>query len=154
MIEWNKYIEWGKFISTHGIELPYKWEFDRLENEERDKEIIISSILGFSYPYTLVGIHTIHPNELEKKYCSSIYYPKTNILELRYGHNIIKDYEGYIIYDDVITTGRTILKCIDKIGRTPRKIICIIDRRQEVINKLSFEEKTLKITSIERDILK
>lgn len=150
LINWSKYIKWGKFTSTHGIELPYKWEFDKLEKEKHDEEIILSCILGLIYPSKLIGIDTIHPKSLEK-YCSAIYYPKTNVFENI--ENPIDKNEDYVIFDDVITTGITIKKCIEKLDIRPVKIICIIDRRKEILD-LSKKEPNLNVISIERDILK
>jgi len=142
MIEWNKYIRWGKFISTSGLTLPFKWEFDRLNEPENiiESNLILTSILSLAYPYKIVGIHSINPITLEK-YCSSIFYPITNC-----GDGRLDKYDEYVIYDDVITTGKTIQRAIDHYYKftnlEPRKCICIMDRREE------FQSSDMEIISI------
>lgn len=147
MIEWNKYIKWGNFKSTHGIELPFKWAFDRLEKGKRDKEIILTSVLSACLLNDLVVIHTIHPKALEK-YAKAIYYPQTNLMKKQNG-----DLGKYIIYDDVITTGKSMLKCIEKIGYAPEFCLCIIDRRFETQKEILNLSQNLKVISIKRDLL-
>jgi orotate phosphoribosyltransferase len=146
-IDWRKYIKQGNFKSTHGIELSFKWEFDRLETEVIDKEIIISSVLLAGVINNLVVIHTVHPKELEK-YAKAIYYPQTNLIKKESG-----DLGKYIIYDDVITTGKSILKCIEKIGYAPEFCLCIIDRRYEFQKEILDLSQDLKVISIKRDLL-
>ena len=146
-IDWRKYIKQGNFKSTHGIELSFKWEFDRLETEVIDKEIIISSVLLAGVINNLVVIHTVHPNELEK-FAKIIYYPQTNLIKKQRG-----DLGKYIIYDDVITTGKSMLKCIEKIGYTPEFCLCIIDRRYECQKEILYLYHDLRVISIKRDIL-
>lgn len=147
MIAWNIYLKYGNFKSTHGIELPFKWEFDRLETEEGDKVIILTSVLSACLLNDLVVIHTVHPKELEK-YAKAIYYPQTNLIEKQSG-----DLGKYIIYDDVITTGKSILKCIEKIGYAPEFCLCIIDRRFETQKEILNLSQNLKVISIKRDLL-
>ena len=147
MIAWNKYIKWGNFKSTHGIELPFKWEFDRLETEEGDKLIILTSVLSACLLNGLVVIRNVHPKELEK-YAKAIYYPQTNLMKKQSGA-----LGKYIIYDDVITTGKTMLKCIEKIGYAPEFCLCIIDRRYELHKEILNLSQDLKVISIKRDLL-
>lgn len=147
MIAWNIYLKYGNFKSTHGIELPFKWEFDRLETEEGDKVIILTSVLSACLLNDLVVIHTVHPKELEK-YAKAIYYPQTNLIEKQRG-----DLGKYIIYDDVITTGKSILKCIEKIGYAPEFCLCIIDRRFEFQKEIVKLSQDLRVISIKRDLL-
>lgn len=144
MIDWNKYIKEGAFKSTHGIELPFKWEFDRLEKEERDKAIIFTSVISACILNDLVVIHTVHPKIL-RNYAKAIYYPQTNIMK-KQTHG---DLGAYILYDDVITTGKSMLKCIRKIGYPPKFCLCIIDRRKDITH---FSLK-LKVISIKTYIL-
>ncbi len=143
MIEWNKYIKWGKFISTSGIELDYKWEFDGLNDNIHDNNLILTSILSLSYPFDIVAIHTINPASLEH-YCTAKYYPNTNVSD----GSILND---YVLFDDVVTTGKSMLKAIDKYKKPPKRCICIVDRRKEI---LDVDFNNLDIISIERDILK
>jgi orotate phosphoribosyltransferase len=147
MIDWNKYLKWGNFKSTHGIELPFKWEFNRLEKEKRDKEIILASVLSACLLNDLVVIHTVHPKELEK-YAKEIFFPQTNKL-------VNLDYVSgkYIVYDDVITTGKSMLKCVEKIGYAPEYCLCIIDRRFEFKKEILNLSQKLKVISIKRDLL-
>ena len=147
MINWNKYLKWGDFKSTHGIELPFKWEFDRLDTEKRDKEIILTSVLSACLLNDLVVIHTVHPKELEK-YAKAIYYPQTNKL-------ISIDYNSgkYILYDDVITTGKSMIKGIKKMGYPPEFCLCIIDRRYELQKEILNLSQDLRVISIKRDLL-
>ena len=147
MINWNKYLKWGDFKSTHGIELPFKWEFDKLDTEKRDKEIILTSVLSACLLNDLVVIHTVHPKELEK-YAKAIYYPQTNTMKKQRG-----DLENCIIYDDVITTGKSMLKCIKKIGYAPEFCLCIIDRRYELQKEILNLSQGLRVISIKRDLL-
>jgi len=148
MIDWNKYIKRGNFKSTHGIELPFKWEFDSLETEEKDKIIIFTSVLSACLLNELVVIHTVHPHVL-RNYAKAIYYPRTNIFkEQRRG-----DLGKYIIYDDVITTGKSILKCIEEIGYAPEFCLCIIDRRKELQKDIANFSPELKVFSIKTHIL-
>ena len=147
MIDWKKYIKQGAFKSTHGIELPFKWEFDKLETEEMDKEIIISSVLLACIINDLVVIHTVHPKELEK-YAKAIYYSQTNYIVKKNG-----GLGNYFIYDDVITTGKSMLKCIEKIGYAPEFCLCIIDRRKELQKNIVNFSPESKVISIKRDIL-
>lgn len=147
MIAWNIYIKYGHFKSTHGIELPYKWEFDRLEREEGDKVIILTSVLSAYLLNDLVVIHTVHPKDLEK-YAKAIYYPQTNLIKKQSG-----DLGKYVIYDDVITTGKSVLKCIEKIGYAPEFCLCIIDRRYEFQKEILNLSQKLKVISIKRDLL-
>lgn len=145
MINWNKYIERGDFKSTHGIKLPFKWEFNKLETEERDKEIIITSVLSACLLNDLVVIHTVHPKDLEK-YAKVIYYPKIDFMKKQ---GILGK---YVVYDDVVTTGISMLKCTEKIGHPPEFYLCIIDRRNELIKEIA--NNFFSIISIERDLLK
>ena len=147
MIVWNKYIKYGSFKSTHGIELPFKWEFDRLETEEGDKVTILTSVLSACLLNDLVVIHTVHPKELEK-YAKAIYYPQTNLIKKQSG-----DLGKYIIYDDVVTTGKFMLKCIEKIGYSPEFCLCIIDRRYELQKEILNLSQDLRVISIKRDLL-
>lgn len=124
MINWNKYIKYGEFISTNGIKLPFKWEFDRLRNEINDRYIILASILSLAYPYDLVAIHTVNPIDLTH-HCKAIYYPKTNISDGTIDSK-------YVLYDDVVTTGKSMLKAIEYYGKKPEKCICIVDRRDRI----------------------
>lgn len=140
MIEWNKYIKWGDFTSTNGIKLKYKWEFDRLNNYKKDENIILTSILCLSHPYDIVGIHTINPKPLEK-YCKAIYYPKNNISD-----GFVDD--KYVLYDDVITTGKSMLKAIEKYGKIPERCICIVDRRDEGTRNVNYKGIDLDVISI------
>jgi orotate phosphoribosyltransferase len=39
-----------------------------------------------------------------------------------------RDIKKYVIYDDVVTTGGSILQCIQRIGRNPEFCICIANR--------------------------
>lgn len=126
-INWNKYIEYGWFTSTNDVELPFKFEFDKLEEEQRDKEIITGILYGISLIYDIVGIHTIHPKEVESL-CSFKYHPEMRNCE----YVPFKSIRGFIIYDDVITTGKTISECIRVLGAKPEFCICLIDRRREV----------------------
>ena len=147
MIAWNIYIKYGNFKSTHGIECQFKWEFDRLETEEGDKVIILTSVLSACLLNNLVVIHTVHPKELEK-YAKAIYYPQTKLLKKQSG-----DLGKYIIYDDVITTGKSMLKCIEKIGYAPEFCLCIIDRRYEFQKENLNLSQDLRVISIKRDLL-
>lgn len=135
IIKWNKYIEYKEFISTHGLKLPYKFEFDRLKYNKRDREIILSVIVSLRYLYDLVAIYTIHPVEVTY-FCDMIYYPQTHtfngIKKTRY------QLGKYVIYDDVITTGKTIKKCIKLIDKKPEYCICIINRTRETSFETSF----------------
>lgn len=146
-INWNKYIKYGEFVSTNGIKLEFKWEFDRLSGEKRDAELILSAILGLAYPYKIVTIHSVNPKELSS-YCDAIYYPKTNLSDGRLNGK-------YILYDDVVTTGKSLLKAIKyyekRYNKKPEKCVCIIDRRKKSItDKECFE---LDVISIQKDVL-
>lgn len=147
MIAWNIYIKYGHFRSTHGIALPFKWEFDRLEREEGDRIIILTSVLSACLLNDLVVIHTVHPKELEK-HAKAIYYPQTSLMK-KQGGALGK----YIVYDDVITTGKSMLKCIEKIGYAPEFCLCIIDRRYELHKEILNLSQNLKVISIKRDLL-
>lgn len=140
MIKWEKYIKWGDFISTNKIPLKFKWEFDRLNDYEKDKNIILTSILCLAYPYDIVSIYTINPKILEK-YCKAIYYPNTNISD-----GFVDD--KYIIYDDVVTTEKTMIKAIEKYGKKPEKCICIVDRRDESIQHMVYELDVISIKEV------
>ena len=140
MIEWEKYIKWGTFKSTSGIMLKYKWEFDRLNKELFDKYLIIASIISLSHPYNIVDIHTVNPVDLKSK-CKAIYYPNTNISEG------FVDYK-YVLYDDVVTTGKSMLKAIQKYGKKPEKCICIVDRRDEGKRNENYEGMSLNVISV------
>ena len=152
-IEWNKYIKWGKFTSTHGIELPFKWEFDRLEKNERDRELIYISVISSTIPYDLVVIHTVHPRELEN-YAKAIYYPTTGVFNKRKVFSENRDLGKYVLFDDVVTTGKSMLECIEKIGRKPERCICIVDRRKEALKSPEDKGWFLDLVSIEQDIIK
>ena len=143
MINWEKYIKWGNFKSAHGLDLPFKWEFDRLEIEPTDKKTILISILSACLLNDLVVINTVHPIEL-RKYANTIYYPKKNLIKKQSG-NLGK----YVLYDDVITTFQSMSRCIEKIGYSPEFCLCIIDRRDG--DFLAFG-KDLNIISIKRDL--
>ena len=140
MIEWEKYVKWGDFISTNGIPLKYKWEFDRLDKYKNDKNIILASILCLAHPYNIVGIHTINPTDLKQR-CKAIYYPDTNTSDG------IVDYK-YVLYDDVVTTGTSMVRAIEKYGKRPEKYICIVDRRDEVTQHVECQSWRLNIISI------
>ena len=144
-MDWNKYIKWGTFTSTNGVVLKYKWEFDRLNNNFFDRNIILSSILSLAYPYDIVGIHTVNPLIL-KKVCKAIYYPNTNISE-----GIVDN--KYVLYDDVVTTGTSMLKAIEKYNKKPEKCICIVDRRDDV-KHAECKGWNLDIISIISNVLK
>lgn len=143
MIKWNKYIKWGDFTSTNGIELKYKWEFDRLNNYKKDENIILASILCLAHPYKIVGISTINPKSLEK-HCKAIYYPKTDISDG------FVDYK-YVLYDDVITTGKNMITATKKYGKIPEKYICIVDRRDE--GKKDVNYKNIDYKGINLDVI-
>jgi len=145
MIEWNKYIKWGKFISTHGVELPFKWEFNRLEMEERDKNIIIAAILAASFRHDLVIISTYHPKEL-RNFADIVYYPKTNSFARI--KKVRKQLNRYVIYDDVVTTGKSMINCIQQIGFCPEYCLCLMDRRMEALKSISDKGWDLDIISI------
>jgi len=153
MIEWNKYIDFRSFISTHGIKLPYKWEFDRLELNEEDKKLILASIISMCYPTPLVIIYSVHPKSLEQ-FADFMYYPSSNVLEdlvyKRTRRSAIQKIEDYIIYDDVITTGKTVINCIEKIGQFPSKIICLIDRREEALKSIDDNGWSLDVISLQK----
>jgi len=136
-IEWNKYIKYGWFTSTHSIELPYKFEFDKLNDNKRDKEIILAGIICLKHLYDLVAIHTIHPIEV-KNFCNTIYYPTTHVFDGSGKRKTRSQLGEYVIYDDVITTGKTIEKCIELIGKKPEYCICIINRTRETGFETSF----------------
>ena len=123
IIEWNHYIKWGEFESTHGTILPFKWEFDRLEHfpQRDDANLIIAAVRCLAYPYEIVGIRSIHPQMLIP-YCTSRYDPKTKTFDG------IKPKGKYVVYDDAITTGQTICECIREVGRKAEFAICIVDR--------------------------
>lgn len=125
-MDWNKYIKFGDFTSKSGIKLKWKWEFDRLDEEFIDRTIIITSILSLAYPYDVVSIHTVHPFSL-RKVCKAIYYPDTDVSE-----GFIEKDGKYVLYDDVVTTGKTMIKAIKKYKKKPERCICIVDRRPEV----------------------
>ncbi len=139
MIDWNKYIKLGKFISTNGIYLPFKWEFNKLEQEKQDSYLIISKILQISSKYQMVAIHSVHPKQLEKCF-NWIFYPKKNILLQKEKYKLQK----YIIYDDVVTTGKSIQKCINYIRIKPEFCICLVDRTEYTNFKLDFKLISLR----------
>jgi orotate phosphoribosyltransferase len=96
--------------------------------------------LSLAYPYDIVAIHTVNPKILEKR-CKAIYFPNTNVSN----GNISED---YVLYDDVITTGKSMLKAINYYNKKPMKCICIVDRRDEAIANISCKGWNLNVISI------
>ena len=143
MIEWEKCIKWGDFMSTSGIPLKFKWEFDRLNRSNKemvDRNIILTSILSLAHPYDIVAIHTVNPRKLKQR-CKAIYYPIDNI-----SNGIVDD--KYVLYDDVVTTGKSMIKAIEKYAKIPEKCICIVDRRNESKKNIYYKGIELEIISI------
>lgn len=146
-IEWNKYIKWGKFTSTSGLELNFKWEFDRIEKDPYDRLTVMCQVFALAFGRDLIGIHTVHPKDVEKS-CEGIYFPSGGCLDLRKFGKSRQHLKDYVIYDDVITTGKTIKKCIDYIGNPPSLIVCIIDRRKETKTDYLRDYKVYSIEDI------
>ncbi len=132
MIEWNIYIKWGRFKSTNGVDLKFKWEFDRLELPFNvfDAQIITTAVRCLAYPNELVLIDTVNPKKL-KEYTEIDYFPKSKRI-----HN--PPLGNYVIYDDVITTGKTVKNCITVIGREPEAVICIVNREKQWLPHLNI----------------
>ena len=135
MINWNKYIKYGKFKTSAGLTSYFKFEFNylNLEKNKKDSNLILSFIKALTINYNLVSIYSINPNNI---YFISdyVFYPKRENSVIIYSLN-----KPYIIYDDVISTTKTILKCINHIGKLPVFLLCLVNRTIEFNIKTPFK---------------
>jgi len=146
LIDFSKYFVAGEFTSTHGVKLNGKYEFDLLDKpENKDARIITNKILELRNGLKLFAIQSIHPITLTD--CIDGYYsPKDDTWNF--------DLRGcdYIIYDDVITTGKSVEDCIKRVGKQPKFVICLVDRSAEAGVKLPFEVRSFLKTSGEKSV--
>ena len=128
-INWNKYIVKKEFISTHGIKLPFKYEFDLLNlKENKDDSLkIFNFIFHFDKIFNIIYINSINPSSLYS-IAKFIYYPNYNKLDY-FNINLKMD---YIIYDDIITTFKTMREVINIVGYNPLFCICLKNRMKEL----------------------
>lgn len=119
MIDWDKYLIHGSFILHSGLKSDHKWEFDFLRDNPEDMKLIQLAIKCLLYPdLHVIGIRTMGW-EVVETLPNSHEYP------------LIESFDRplyYCIFDDVITTGSSIMEVMNEMIHSPVKIICIVNR--------------------------
>lgn len=107
---------------SSGVKSNFYWNFRKLTKED-ERKIIQELKHVINGGYDIIGIKTMGWEIVNQLDCdrSICYDPKNDTLSRM-------PLEDYIIFDDVITTGNSIRKCMQKVGRLPLQILCIKNR--------------------------
>ena len=152
----KEYIQCAKLLS-----FPKKAESicaslaEKINKEINNIDIVLSpAIGGIVVGYEIgrqLGVETIFAERFEKK------------LLLRRGFNIPVN-SNVLIVEDVITTGRSALECLEIVKNNKSKVVgfaCIVDRsnkkiliKEKIISQLKFEIKTFNENEIPDDLNK
>ena len=152
----NQYIQCAQLLShPRQAEMICAWLCEKIKNDLRDIEIILSPALGGVVVGYEIGrqlkVRTIFAERINGK------------MTLRRGFIIPKDC-NVLIVEDVITTGKSALECAELVKIYDANLIgysCIIDRsdnktliKDKIISQVKFKIDTFKKNELPADLKK
>jgi len=137
----RKFLKFGDFTSSSGLKIWYYYNFRTFTVQVKEwKELIIKmsnfiNELKSINPVRIVGIGSFGYNltyavsaRLKDLSRFSLYNPHLNRITAGLPKDEINIYKDYIIIDDVITTGSTIINAIEYYETKPLHILCLVNR--------------------------